>query len=90
MASISKKAYREASEFIHGNFHKIAILPEKVEIDLELLSKWLDLVEINKLITVFVLAVRFSKDLNEEEFGKIEETMKDELGSIEPFAPLFT
>ena len=90
MKSISSKLYRETSEFIHGNFLKISAMPEKIDFDEALLKRWLDSVETTKLVTLFLLLVRFSKDLDSEELGAIEVMAKEELGGIEEFGLIFT
>ena len=89
MITLSSKLYRESSEFIHGNFEKISEVPDKIGFDEILLGKWLDFVETSKFVAIFLLLVRFSKELDVEELGKIEEMTKDELGGIEEFNLLF-
>lgn len=89
MISLSSKLYRETSEFIHGNFSKVTVMPSKINFDETLLDKWLDFVETSKFLTVFLLSVRFSKGLNSSELNLIEDMVKDELGGIEEFNILF-
>jgi hypothetical protein len=89
MTTLSAKLYRETSEYIHGNFDKIVDMPVQLGFDNDLLIKWLDSVETSKFITVFLLAVRFSKELDETELSKVEDCIKDELGGIEDFNLLF-
>ena len=89
MISLTSNLYRETSEFIHGNFSKVASMPSKIGFDGTLLNKWLELVETNKFVTVFLLSVRFSKELNSSELSLIEDMVKDELGGIEEFNILF-
>ena len=89
LIQISSKLYRETSEFIHGNFQKISGIPDKIEFNESLLIKWLDSVETSKFVALFLLMVRFSKEFNAEELGRIEDMAKDELGGIEEFCLLF-
>jgi len=89
MISLSSKLYRETSEFIHGNFNKVEGMPSRIGFDDTLLNKWLKLVETNKFLTIFLLTVRFSKQLNSSELNLIEDMIKDELGGIEEFNILF-
>lgn len=89
MIVLSSKLYRETSEFIHGNFDKVDNMPIKIDFDELLLNKWLGFVETNKFVTLFLLLVRFSKDFDSEELSMIEDMVKDELGGMEEFNPLF-
>lgn len=90
MITLSSKLYRESSEFIHGNFDKMADMPDKIDFDEMLLGKWLDFVETSKFVALFVLLVRFSKEFSAEELGMIEDMTKEELGGIEEFNQLFS
>lgn len=54
-----------------------------------LLKSWLDIVETSKFIAIFLLLVRFSKDLSVDDLSKIEDMVKEELGGIEEFNLLF-
>lgn len=81
--------YRETSEFVHGNFSKIDILPMKIEFNEELLEKWLANVGSAKFIVLFLLCMRFSKDLNQSELEKLEDSIREELCGIEEFTLLF-
>ncbi|MEZ8142714.1 hypothetical protein [Enterovibrio sp. FF113] len=89
MITLSSKLYRETSEYIHGNFDKVVDMPDKLGFDNQLLNKWLDFVETNKFITVFLLTVRFSKGFNSIELDQVEDNIKDELGGIEEFNLLY-
>lgn len=81
--------YRETSEFVHGNFSKIDILPQKIEFKEELLEKWLTNVGTAKFIALFLLCMRFSKDLDQSELGSLKDSMREELCGIVEFNPLF-
>ena len=89
MITLSSKLYRETSEYIHGNFNKVVDMPAQLDFDPLLLNKWLEFVETSKFITVFLLTIRFSKDLSRTELVKIEDNVRDELGGIEDFNLLF-
>lgn len=89
ISALSAKLYREASEFIHGNYQKISGLPDDIKYDDALLDNWLNIVETSKFVSLFLLMVRFSKDLNVDDLQKIEETVREELGGIEDFVVLF-
>jgi len=89
MITLSSKLYRETSEYIHGNFNKVVGMPPQLSFEPLLLNKWLDFVETSKFITVFLLAIRFSKDFSNTELDKIGDNIKEELGGIEDFNFLF-
>lgn len=83
------KLYRETSEFVHGNFLNIRVLPKNIDFDENLLKKWLDNMETAKFIVIFLLCMRFSKDLTKNDLNKLEDSIKDELCGIEEFNLLF-
>jgi hypothetical protein len=89
LITIASKLYRESSEFIHGNFNKIEELPSSIELNSSLLEKWIDFMETSKFIALFLLFMRFSKDVGGEEKHRIEEMAKEELSGIEEFNFLF-
>ena len=89
LIAIASKLYRESSEFIHGNFSKIEELPSSIELNSSLLNKWIDFMETCKFIALFLLFMRFSKDIDGQEVHKIEEMAKEELGGIQEFNLLF-
>lgn len=89
MINLVSTLYRESSEFIHGNFDKIEALPSNIEFKSELLKKWLEFIETSKFVSIFLLFMRFSRDLEKKEVLKIEDMAKEELGGIEEFNLLF-
>jgi len=89
VATIASKLYRETSEFIHGNFIKIEELPNSYEYNSVMLGRWIESMETNKFLSLFLLFMRFSNDIPHENIHKIEEMAKDELGEIEEFGLLF-
>lgn len=87
--TLASKLYRETSEYIHGNFNKVIDMPERLDFDNILLDQWLSFVETTKFITVFLLSVRFLKELTKVELEKIEDNIRDELGGMEEFIEEF-
>lgn len=83
------KLYRETSEFVHGNFLNIRLLPKNIEFNESLLEKWLSNMETAKFVAIFLLCMRFSKGLNKKELGVLEDSIRDELCGIEEFNLLF-
>lgn len=89
LITIASKLYRESSEFIHGNFNKIEELPNSIELNSSLLEKWIDFMETSKFIALFLMFMRFSKDIDNQDMHRIEEMAKEELSGIEEFNFLF-
>jgi len=89
LITIASKLYRESSEFIHGNFNKIEELPSSIEFNTSLLERWIDFMETSKFLALFLLFMRFSKDIESHDLSKIEDMAKEELGGIVEFNLLF-
>lgn len=89
LITIASKLYRESSEFIHGNFSKIEELPNSIEFHSSLLERWIEFMETIKFLSLFLLFMRFSKDIKLHDISKIEEMAKEELGGIVEFNLLF-
>ena len=87
--SLSSKLYRESSEFVHGNFEKVNVMPDQIEFQADMLDKWLEYMETGKLIAIFLLFMRFSKDFSVSDLAKIETMAQDELCGIDGFESLF-
>jgi len=81
--------YRESSEFVHGNFEKVHAMPDQIKYQPEMLKKWLEYMETSKLIALFLLFMRFSKDLSQDDISKVEAMAQDELCGIDGFNCLF-
>ena len=69
--------------------NKVIDMPERLDFDNILLDQWLSFVETTKFITVFLLSVRFLKELTKVELEKIEDNIRDELGGMEEFIEEF-
>jgi hypothetical protein len=87
--SIVSKLYRETSEFVHGNFDKMKVIPSQIEFNLEMLFKWLGFMETSKFVALFLLFMRFSKDIDRVNIHNFEDMARDELLSIDGFNLLF-
>lgn len=87
--TIVSKLYRESSEFVHGNFNKISAIPDQIEFNIEMLSKWLEFMGTSKFIALFLLFMRFAKDINCVDIHKLEDMAREELSGIDGFNLLF-
>lgn len=89
MIAIAGKLYRESSEFIHGNFNKMEVLPSSIVFNRSLLEQWIDFMETSRFIFQFLMFMRFSKDIESADLQRIETMAKEELGGIEEFNIIF-
>lgn len=87
--ALSSKLYRESSEFVHGNFEKVNAMPDNIEYQPDMLEKWLEYMETGKLIAVFLLFMRFAKDLSNDDISMLETMAQEELCGIDGFNCLF-
>ncbi|MBT78987.1 MAG: hypothetical protein CL587_01175 [Alteromonadaceae bacterium] len=89
LITVASKLYRESSEFIHGNFNKIEELPNSIEFNESLLERWIEFMETSRFLALFLLFMRFAKDIDRNNLSMIEEMAKEELGGIVEFNLLF-
>jgi hypothetical protein len=80
--AITSKVYRECSEYVHGNSHIIAKIPNKLEYSKELFYEWNSKADIIKRIILFALCLRYLKHLKEDQIKKISDTISEEFKSI--------
>lgn len=89
ISKVASKLYRESSEFIHGNFNKISAIPNSIEFNPDLLERWIGFMETGRFIALFLIFMRFSKDIGRESIHKVEDMAKEELAGIEEFNTIF-
>lgn len=70
--AITKKVYRECSEFVHGNNSVIQSLPETLEFNQELFEIWHQKASVMIRVILFVLNLRFLKYLSIDDLKKTE------------------
>lgn len=57
--SLSKKLYRECSEYVHGSLGSYKEEPESLKYDRSQMSKWLEAADTARLIVIFAVISRF-------------------------------
>lgn len=88
--AISLKVYRECSEFVHGNNAVIGRIPEKLQHSADLFAEWNSKADTIKRIILFAFCLRYLKDLNKSDIGKVAGTISDEFKSIIPISVILT
>ena len=80
--SISEKAYRECSEYVHGNAATHAELPADLTFSKASILTWSDKSNSVHLVFLFLFFSRYVADMGESERKIIEESFLDSLGYI--------
>lgn len=86
--AITKKVYRECSEYIHGNQPIIAKIPQSLEYSEDLFNEWHSKADIIKRIVLFSFCLRYLKHLKQEDVRKVESSISDEFKSINAITEL--
>lgn len=85
---LTKKVYRECSEFVHGNHHTIHKVPERIAYDDDLFKSWHEKANIIFEILFFTLNLRYSNFINRQSLLEIEDINIDHLNFIKPIRNL--
>lgn len=85
---LTRRVYRECSEFVHGNHHTLYKIPEKISYDDDLFKHWHRKSQIIFEVLFFVLNLRYSNFLNKKDILEIEDINIDYLNFIRPIRGL--
>lgn len=88
--AITKKVYRECSEYVHGNNSVIDKIPTTLEYSKELFEEWNTKADIINRIILFTLCLRYLKILKDEDRKKVSDSLIDEFNSILSINQLIT
>ncbi len=88
--AITKKVYRECSEYVHGNNSVIDKIPNSLEYSKDLFEEWNTKADIINRIILFTLCLRYLKILKEEERKKVTDSLIEEFNSISLDMPVAT
>jgi hypothetical protein len=88
--AITKKVYRECSEYVHGNNSVIDKIPNSLEYSKELIEEWNNKPDIIKRIILFSLCLRYLKVLKSDERTKVYNSLIEEFNSITPINQIIT
>jgi hypothetical protein len=79
---ISKKVYRECSQYVHGNISAQDMIPEKLEFSEDRLIEWHNKADTIKEIVLFAFCLRYLPFLNAEQKARVEPIISENLGHI--------
>ncbi|GGW75626.1 hypothetical protein DFQ11_1282 [Winogradskyella epiphytica] len=88
--AITKKVYRECSEYVHGNNSVIDKIPNSLEYSKDIFEEWNSKADIIKRIILFTLCLRYLNILKEEEITKVADPLIEEFNSISPIKDIIT
>lgn len=89
--AITKKVYRECSEYVHGNNNVINKIPDTLTYSEDLFNEWNSKADIIKRIVLFTFCLRYLKSFSITKADKvrhIESSICDEFKSITPITEL--
>lgn len=88
--AIAKNAYRECSEYVHGNYDKLELLTENMEYIEENVIRYIEIFESVRYIISVSLLIRFREIFyNREILIKLESVVMDNLGTLPEVQALF-
>lgn len=88
--AITKKVYRECSEYVHGNNSVIDKIPDSLEYSKDLFEEWNTKADTIKRIILFTLCLRYLKFLKDDDRKKIYNSLSEEFNSIIPINQIIT
>lgn len=88
-STIAEKAYRECSEFVHGNSHTHASATRPLGFDKALLQSWMERADAIRLSIIFAFAARYLRLLPDDARGGLETLMLDNLGHVPTIRDIF-
>lgn len=80
--TMADRAYRECSEYVHGNVNTQEDIPVSLEFNEALFATWHEMAETIQLLVVFAYSARYLKFLHKSERGSIEQIVLDALGTL--------
>lgn len=84
MLAMTKRVYRECSEYVHGNPQAIGGIPESLDYEEHILQEWLDKAETVKRCVLYVVFLRYARSCSNDDFDKVRDIFLDEFKSIKP------
>jgi hypothetical protein len=81
--SIGGKAYRELSEYVHGNRQTWVNTPESIEFSATLQTQWASQFDAATGVVMYAMALRFLKELGPAEVAPLSATIGVSLGHIQ-------
>lgn len=83
LLNIARNIYRECSEFVHGNYGKLLLLPESIEYNEDMVNMYISYFSTARYIVSMALLIRFREVLEDsEKLNLLEEIIMDNLGML--------
>ena len=86
--SLTKKVYRECSEYVHGNNSAILALPENLEYSPLLFNEWHNKFHSISRIILFTLNLRYAKGLSIEDLNLLQDINSEYFNNIKSIQEL--
>ncbi|TKW61395.1 MAG: hypothetical protein DI628_01855 [Blastochloris viridis] len=80
---IAETAYRECSEYVHGNYHTQPDITDKIVFNADTSKKWNDLCDSIFMTFLFAFTARYIMFLSQQNRDKIEKILIERLGHLE-------
>lgn len=88
-SAMTQVAYRECSEFVHGNQQTHDSVGSSIEFDADMLTAWIDRAETFRLCLTFAFAGRYLELLSKDALNRLEPLMLDALGQVPAIRELY-
>lgn len=79
---LAKKVYRECSEYTHGNYATIKILPSTLEFSDSIFRDWHEKAETANMLVIFSLCSRYFSFLRPDAKARLEASIMEHIGHI--------
>ena len=88
--AITKKVYRECSEYVHGNQSIFDKIPNELSYSVDVFHEWNSKADTIKRVILFAFCLRYLKNLQNENINKLETSLNDEFKAITPIIEIIT
>ncbi len=83
-SAITKKVYRECSEYVHGNQSILDKIPSDLGYSADVFHEWNTKADTIKRIILFTFCLRYLRGLQNESVRKVEPSLSEEFKTITP------
>ena len=87
---VTKKVYRECSEYVHGNQSIFNKIPNDLGYSVEVFHEWNSKADTIKRVILFAFCLRYLKSLQNENISKVETSLSEEFKTITPIIEIIT
>lgn len=88
--AITKKVYRECSEYVHGNQSIFDKIPSDLSYSTDVFHEWNSKADTIKRVILFAFCLRYLKSLQNENINKLETSLHEEFKAITPIIEIIT